>query len=202
MHAKILSAATMGVDARLVEVEVDIALGLIQFYIVGLPDTAIKESSKRIHTALKNSGIRLPAKRITVNLAPADLKKEGTVFDLPIAVGIMCADGHIELSKQYLEETLFLGELSLDGSIRPIRGALAVAYDAARLGKKRLIVPEANACEASLIKELEIIGVKTIAELVAHMRGESIIKPTSISVEQFLAASSAAEISLLLILGK
>lgn len=188
MHAKILSAATVGVDARLVEVEVDIALGLIQFYIVGLPDTAIKESSKRIHTALKNSGIRLPAKRITVNLAPADLKKEGTMFDLPIAVGIMCADEHIELSKQYLDETLFLGELSLDGSIRPIRGALAVAYDAARLGKKRLIVPRANAYEASLIKELEIIGVASIGELVGHMRGEQVIQPTSTSFEQFIAA--------------
>lgn len=189
MHAKILSAATVGVDARLVEVEVDIALGLIQFYIVGLPDTAIKESSKRIHTALKNSGIRLPAKRITVNLAPADLKKEGTMFDLPIAVGIMCADGHVELSKQYLDETLFLGELSLDGSIRPIRGALAVAYDAAKLGKKRLIVPKANAYEASLIQDLEIIGVQTIQELVTHVRGESILQPTSTSFDQFVAAS-------------
>lgn len=192
MHAKILSAATVGVQARLVEVEVDIALGLVQFYIVGLPDTAIKESSKRIHTALKNSGIRLPTKRITVNLAPADLKKEGTMFDLPIAVGIMCADGHLELSKQYLEETLFLGELSLDGSIRPIRGALAVAYDAAQIGKKRIVLPQANAHEASLINELEIIGVQSIEGLVAHMRDQNVIKPTTTSVEQFLGASCAS----------
>src|ERR1700761_520938 len=97
MHAKIFSATTIGVDAHSVEVEVDLSYGLVQFYIVGLPDTAIKESSKRISTALKNSGIRLPAKRITVNLAPADLKKEGTLFDLPIAVGILLAAEYLEL---------------------------------------------------------------------------------------------------------
>ena len=186
MHAKVFSAATIGVDARLVEVEVDLALGLIQFYIVGLPDTAIKESSKRIQTALKNSGIRLPAKRITVNLAPADLKKEGTLFDLPIAVGIMCADKHIELSKQFLDETLFLGELSLDGGIRAIKGALAVAFDAQRLGKKRIVLPKANAQEAALIKDLEIIGVQSIEELVAHLRQERIIDKTEISLENFV----------------
>jgi magnesium chelatase family protein len=190
MHAKVFSAATVGIDAKIVEVEVDLALGLIQFYIVGLPDTAIKESSKRIHTALKNSGIRLPAKRIIVNLAPADLKKEGTLFDLPIAVGILCADGHIELTQEFLQETLFLGELSLDGGVRGIKGALAVAYDAHLLGKKRLIVPKANACEAALIQGLEIIGVDSIEELVAHMRGERIIEPTRISLEQFVDEAS------------
>lgn len=186
MHAKIFSAATIGVDACIVEVEVDISLGLINFYIVGLPDTAIKESSKRISTALKNSGIRLPAKRITVNLAPADLKKEGTLFDLPIAVGILCADGHVELTQQFLHETLFLGELSLDGGIRGIKGALAVAYDAARLGKKRIILPKTNAYEASLIKDLEIIGVESIHELIAHLREEQIIQPTITCLEDFL----------------
>lgn len=187
MHAKIFSAATIGVDACLVEVEVDISLGLINFYIVGLPDTAIKESSKRISTALKNSGIRLPAKRITVNLAPADLKKEGTLFDLPIAVGILCADGHIELTQQFLHETLFLGELSLDGGIRGIKGALAVAYDAARLGKKRIILPKANVSEAALIKGLEVIGVETIHGLIAHLREEQVIAPATRCHEHFLS---------------
>ena len=190
MHAKIFSASTIGVDARIVEVEVDLALGLIQFYIVGLPDTAIKESSKRIQTALKNSGIRLPAKRITVNLAPADLKKEGTLFDLPIAVGILVADKHIELSREYLQETLFIGELSLDGSIRGIKGALAVAYDAQRLGKKRIILPKANAQEAALIQDLEIIGVQSIEELVTHLRQESVVAATRISLADFVSAST------------
>lgn len=195
MHAKIFSAATIGVDARLVEVEVDLALGLIQFYIVGLPDTAIKESSKRIQTALKNSGIRLPAKRITVNLAPADLKKEGTLFDLPIAVGIMCADKHIDLSAEFLEETLFIGELSLDGGIRGIKGALAVAFDAQRLGKKRIILPKANAQEASLIKDLEIIGVESIVELVAHVRQERVISATRISLDDFYSYADGSSVS-------
>ncbi len=186
MHAKIFSATTIGIDAHSVEVEVDLSNGLIQFYIVGLPDTAIKESSKRISTALKNSGIRLPAKRITVNLAPADLKKEGTLFDLPIAIGILLAAEHLDIPKSFLHETLFLGELSLDGSIRSIKGALAIACDAQKLGKKRIILPHANASEASLIAELEIIGVQHLTELIAYLRGEIAIAPTPHSLHSFM----------------
>ena len=144
MHAKIFSATTIGVDAHLVEVEVDISFGLVNFYIVGLPDTAIKESSKRILTSLKNAGFRLPAKRITVNLAPADLKKEGTLFDLPIAIAILLANQSLEVPQDFLQETLFLGELSLDGSIRFIKGALAIAFDAQKLGKRRIIVAKSK----------------------------------------------------------
>src|SRR5437868_3252549 len=144
MHAKIFSATTIGVEAHLVEVEVDVSFGLVNFYIVGLPDTAIKESSKRILTSLKNAGFRLPAKRITVNLAPADLKKEGTLFDLPIAIGILMANQFLEVPKDFLNETLFLGELSLDGSIRFIKGALAIAYDGKRLNKRRIILPKSK----------------------------------------------------------
>jgi magnesium chelatase family protein len=178
MHAKVFSATTIGVEARSVEVEVDVSFGLVQFYIVGLPDTAIKESSKRIQTALKNSGIRLPAKRITVNLAPADLKKEGTLFDLPIAIGILLASEHLKIDKDFLQNTLIIGELSLDGSIRCIKGALAIAYDAHKLNKKRIIVPEDNAQEAALISNVEIIGVKLITDLVAYLRQEKDIEPT------------------------
>ncbi|HEB41394.1 MAG TPA: ATP-binding protein [Candidatus Dependentiae bacterium] len=179
MHAKIFSATTIGVDAYTVEVEVDVSFGLVNFYIVGLPDTAIKESSKRIRTALKNSGMQLPAKKITVNLAPADLKKEGTLFDLPIAVAIAIANQFLTLSKDFIHETLFLGELSLDGSIRFVKGALAIAYDAQKLGRKRIILPKANVSEASLIKGLEIIGVEHITELIAYLRGECLIEPIS-----------------------
>ena len=177
MHSKIYSATTIGVDAHLVEVEVDLSLGLVNFFIVGLPDTAIKESSKRILTALKNSGIRLPAKKITVNLAPADLKKEGTLFDLPITVGILLAAGYLPPQNDFLKDTLFLGELSLDGSIRFIKGALAIAYDAQRLGKKRLIVPEANMNEAALIKNLEVIGVNHLTQLIGFLRNEIDLAP-------------------------
>jgi magnesium chelatase family protein len=178
MHAKLCSATTIGVDAHPVDVEVDVSPGLVNFYIVGLPDTAIKESSKRIWTALKNSGFRLQAKKITVNLAPADLKKEGTLFDLPIAIGILLASQHLEVPRSFLDETLFLGELSLDGSIKFIKGALAIAYDAQRLQKKRIIVPQANAYEASLIEGLEVIGVTHLTELVAYLRNELSITPT------------------------
>jgi magnesium chelatase family protein len=178
MHARIFSATTVGISAHLVEVEVDVSFGMVNFYIVGLPDTTIKESSKRILTALKNSGVRLPAKKITVNLAPADLKKEGTLFDLPIALGILIATKNLEIDPASLQDTLFLGELSLDGSIRHIKGALAIAYDAPKFGMKRIIVPKANAQEASLIKELEVIGVDHITELVAFLRNECPISPT------------------------
>ncbi len=178
MHAKIFSATPIGVDARLVEVEVDVSFGLVNFLIVGLPDTGIKESSKRIQTALKNSGVRLPAKRITVNLAPADVKKEGSLFDLPIAIGILVASGHLEVARTFLQETLFLGELSLDGSIRFVKGALAIAYDTKKLGKKRIVVPEANAQEAALIKDIEVIGVSHITDVVAWLQKERDITPT------------------------
>jgi len=189
MHAKIFSAATLGVNAYVVEVETDVSMGLVQFFIVGLPDTAIKESSKRTLTALKNCGFRLPAKKITVNLAPADLKKEGTLFDLPIAIGILCAAQMLEIPKDFLQETLFLGELSLDGSIRFIKGALAIAYDAQKLGKRRLIVPGSNAHEASLIEDIEVIGVNHLTELIAYLRNECSITPT-VSGRQMLSELS------------
>lgn len=187
MHAKIYSATTIGLNAHLIEVEVDISFGLVNFYIVGLPDTAVKESSKRILTALKNSGFQLPSKRITVNLAPADLKKEGTLFDLPIAIGILTAAEFITLQQEFLHETLFIGELSLDGSIRFIKGALAIAYDAVSLNKKRIVVPKANAHEAALISGLEVIGVDHITELIAYLRGELPIKPTQTALNTFAA---------------
>ncbi|RTL06852.1 ATP-binding protein [Candidatus Dependentiae bacterium] len=178
MHTTVLSATTIGTQAHIVEVEVDVAFGLVQFYIVGLPDTAIKESSKRILAALKNSGCAIPAKKITVNLAPADLKKEGTNFDLPIALGILIATQQLELSKDFMQDTLFLGELSLDGSVRFIKGALAIAYDAHAIGKKRMIIPKQNAQEAALIKGIEVIGVNHITELIAYIKQEKPIEPT------------------------
>lgn len=178
MHSRIFSATTVGVDAQRVAVEVDVSFGLVQFYIVGLPDTAIKESSKRIKTALQNSGIRLPAKRITVNLAPADLKKEGTLFDLPIALGILCAHETVALEPQFLEETVIIGELSLDGGIRHITGALPIAYNAQALGFKRIILPAANTAEIAVIDNIEIIGVSHLTDLIAYLRNERSITPT------------------------
>ncbi len=186
MHTKIFSATTIGIETYPVEVEVDLSFGLLQFFIVGLPDTAIKESKQRIQTALKNSGIKLPERKITVNLAPADLKKEGTLFDLPIAVGILHAAQLVSLDAQFLQETLFLGELSLDGTIKPVKGILPIAYDSAKLGKKRLIVATHNAPEAALITHLEVIGITNLIELIAYIKKEKIIAPTRTNYKDFL----------------
>lgn len=177
MNTTIYSATTLGIDAYNVHVEVDLSFGMLQFFIVGLPDRAINESRQRIHTALKNSGVRLPERKITVNLAPADLKKEGTLFDLPIAIGILQASNLITVSQQFLDETLFLGELSLDGSIRSIKGALAIACDAKKLNKKRIILPQENIFEASLIDGIEVIGAQSLVQLVSYLRGELTIQP-------------------------
>lgn len=195
MHTKLFSAAPIGVDAHLVQVEVDASFGLPRFDIVGLPDAAIRESSKRIEAAIKNSGFRLPAKKIVVNLAPADLKKEGTLFDLPIAIGILRALKEIDLPKDLREETVFIGELSLDGSIRPIKGALAIAYDAQKLNKKRIILPKANAQEAALIKEVEVIGVEHLTELVAFLRAENLIQPTKHTVLSLIRKQNITELN-------
>ena len=186
MHTKILSATTIGVNAHKVAVEVDLSFGMMEFFIVGLPDTAIKESKFRIQTALKNCGVKLPEKKVIVNLAPANLKKEGTLFDLPVAIGILQAAGVLNISKEFLKETLFLGELSLGGGIRFIKGALPIACDAKKLKKKRIILPRKNAPEAALIKNVEIIGVKNLVELIGFLRGEHKIEPTKNTIEEYV----------------
>ena len=178
MHAKTFSATTVGIHARLVEVEVDVSFGLVNFFIVGLPDMAIKESAKRIQSALHNCGFKLPAKKIIVNLAPADLKKEGTFFDLPITLTILLALKVIQLPNTYLNETLFLGELALDGTVRKVKGVLAIAFDAKKMGKKRIVLPKENTQEASMIKDLEIIGVNHLTDIIAHLKNEKILEKT------------------------
>ncbi len=178
MHTRIISAATIGINACLVDVEVDLSMGLMQFHVVGLPDAAIKESRQRVVTALKNCGIRLPERKITVNLAPADLKKEGALFDLPIALGILHAANEVILSKEFLKDTLVVGELSLDGTIRPIRGMLPIARGAYKQGLRRLFVPAANAQEAAYIEDLEVFGFHHLAELVSFVRGDRLVSRT------------------------
>jgi magnesium chelatase family protein len=185
MHAKIFSATTLGIDSHLVEVEADLAVGMINFHIVGLPDKAISESSKRITAALKNCGLRIPERLITINLAPANLKKQNVLFDIPISVAILQAAKLINLNKEFINETLFLGELALDGKIRPVNGILSVAHGALKEGKKRLIIPKQNCMEASLIKGLEIIGVESLVELVNFLRGETTIEPTKPTFDNY-----------------
>lgn len=192
MLTKIASATTWGVHTYPIDIEVDLSYGMIQFFIVGLPDATIRESRQRILTALKQCGFRLPERKITVNLAPADIKKEGASFDLPIALGILHAAGFVTLPEHWMNETFFLGELSLDGSIKPVKGILPIACDMLRLGKRRLVVAPENAVEASLIDGIEIIGARHLTDLIAHIRGEHIIPPTPHSST---APSHAAELS-------
>lgn len=172
MHTKLYSATVIGVNAYKIEIEVDLSFGMLQFHIVGLPDLAIKESKQRVITALKNCGYSLPERKITVNLAPAHIKKEGSLFDVAIALGIMYASNLCDYDAQFLQETFFIGELSLDGRIKPILGVLAIAFDAHKLGIKRVIVPQENAAEAALINGLEVIAVAHLTDIVTILRKE------------------------------
>lgn len=174
MLARVLSSATLGIDAYAVEVEVDLSGGLPFFSTVGLPDNAIKESKDRVRSAIRNSGYRFPAKRITVNLAPADIKKEGTAFDLPVAAAILKAEGVI--TADGLDEYCMVGELSLDGRVKPVRGALSVAVCARALNKK-LIVPFDNQREAAVVEGAAVYGVKTLSELVEFINGNIKLEP-------------------------
>lgn len=180
MLAKALSATVIGIDAVLVDVEVDIAQGLPQFATVGLPDGAVKESKDRVKAALKNSGYDFPARRITANLAPADLKKEGAAFDLPISIGILAATGVIEGER--LGRYVLLGELSLDGSLKPVRGALPVAVAARQAGLAGMVLPPDNAAEAAVVTGIEVIPASTLAEVVQFLRGDLEIAPHTLDL--------------------
>lgn len=179
MHAKIFSASVLGIESCLIEVEADLSHGLVNFCIVGLPDKAVKESKDRIRAALKNSGLSLPERLITVNLAPADLKKQDALFDVPIAIAILQASGKLELSQDFLNQTVFLGELALSGEIRPGSGVISIACKAKQFGKKRVILPAENSQEAALCKDLEVIGVQSLYQLYQYLKGEIKISPTT-----------------------
>jgi magnesium chelatase family protein len=187
MLAKVLSSALIGIDAILVEVEVDIAQGLPQFATVGLPEGAVKESKDRVKSALKNSGYEFPARRITVNLAPADIKKEGSSFDLPISAGILSATGVIK--PEFLKDYLLLGELSLDGGIKPVKGCLSVAVAAKKSGLKGLLVPLENAREAAVVEGIDVIGVSELAEVVEFLNNERIIAPFTVDIHELFRSN-------------
>jgi len=175
MLSKILSSATYGIDAYLVEVETHVEKQIPGFIIVGLPDSAVKESRERVTAAIKNSGFEYPLKKITVNLAPADIKKEGSSFDLPIAIGLLTATGLIESNK--LVDTVFLGELSLDGRLRPVKGALPITVEAKKKGIKRIILPVASSVEASIVDEIDVYGVTKLDEVVDFLNGTNELVP-------------------------
>ena len=170
MSSKILSAAVVGLDAELVEVEADILNNpLGAFSVVGLPDAAVSESRERVRSAVKNSGLYFPKRKVTVNLAPADLKKQGPSYDLPIAISILAATKKIK--RESFANLMFVGELALNGELRPINGLLPIALKAKASGITSLFVPAANAAEAKLVKDLEVIPANNLIELVAHLEG-------------------------------
>lgn len=165
MLAQVDSSAILGIDAYIVRVEVDISSSIPMFTIVGLPDAAVQESRERVRSAIKNTGLEFPLRRITINLAPADIKKQGPSFDLPIAVGILAATGQIR--DDQLADGLFVGELALDGTVSPVAGVLPIAIKARADKKPFLVVPEANAREAAIVGDVDVYGVKSLADVVS-----------------------------------
>ena len=191
MLIKCFSAAVQGIHAEVVTVEMHAVSGS-DFVLVGLPDTAVKESRDRIRSALQVNGFSLPVKQLTVNLSPADLRKEGTGFDLPLAIGILCVGEHLKTG--LLDKYLLLGELSLDGKLQPVHGVLPVALCAKRNGFRGIVVPAENAPEAAVVEGLEVIPAVTLMEVVRFLREEQVIEPMSVNLEEeFLRNSYTAD---------
>jgi len=176
VFSAIKSFGVTGIGGYGVSVEVFITNGLPAFDIVGLPDAAVKEARERVRAAIKNNGFKFPVSRMTVNLAPADRKKGGTVYDLPIFIGILSATGDIKAPEA---DCAFFGELPLTGELRPVNGALPMAISAMRSGIKHLFVPEGNACEAAFAEEISVYPVRDTAQLLRHLRGEEQIEAAS-----------------------
>lgn len=185
MLVKTFGSAVHGVNATTVTVEVNIGQG-INFYLVGLPDSAVKESHQRIDAALKNNGLKIPGKQITVNMAPADIRKEGSAYDLTIAVGILAASEQINFEE--ISQYVIMGELALDGELRPIKGTLPIAIKAKQERFKGIILPEANAKEAAVVEGLEIYGIQNIKQIIDFFNGKGDLEKTTINIEdEFLA---------------
>lgn len=178
MLAKTFGSAITGIDAITITIEVDYSKG-INFYLVGLPDSAVKESQHRIQAALINIGQEYPKKKIVINMAPADIRKEGSAYDLPIAIGILAASKQIPTEQ--LQDYIIMGELSLDGSLNPIKGALPIAISAKEQGFKGFILPTENAKEAAIVSDLKVLGANDLSEVISFFKGESQIEATVIN---------------------
>jgi magnesium chelatase family protein len=191
MLARVLSSAVLGIDAYIVEVEVDISQGLPAFSTVGLPEGAVRESKDRVKAAIKNAGYDFPADRITVNLAPADIRKEGTAFDLPIALGILAATGLIP--KEPMEHALFIGELALDGQIRPVKGVLPMVVTAREKGYSGMFLPRLNGPEAAVVDHVDIYPVSSLPALVDILAGQSKISPFHMDINDLFEKKKIEE---------
>jgi magnesium chelatase family protein len=185
MLARVRSAAVLGIDAYLVDVETDIANGLPTFVTVGLPQGAVKEGRDRVSAALANTGFTFPLKRVTINLAPADVPKTGSAFDLPIALGILAATEQVEPDR--LAKIAVLGELGLEGAIRPVRGALPVALAVRAAGIEALILPRENLPEAGVVDGLRVLGAGCLAEIAEFLEGKSELTSAAVDVARLFA---------------
>lgn len=184
MLSMVKTISLNGLEGHLIDVQTDINSGIPSFEIVGLPDTTVKEAKERVKTSIKNLKYQFPSKKILINLAPANLRKGGSRFDLPIAIGILLALGIVSQNVQNsLYNTIFIGELSLSGKINRINGVLPMCIEARNLGIKRVILPEANSYEAAVVKDIEIIPVKTLKETVEYLNGIHQIKKMEVNVE-------------------
>ena len=200
MLAKVLSSAVIGIDGFLVEVEVDIIRGLPTFTIVGLPEASVKESKERVKSAVSNSGYSFPVDRITVNLAPANIKKEGTGLDLPIALGLLTATGIVP--RETVLRYLVMGELSLDGRIKPVNGSLPMALAARKAGYKGVIIPAENGREASVVKGIDVIPVKTLSQMVDFMRGFERIQPEEADIDAIFSKDGSTDVDFAEVMGQ
>ena len=176
MLSIVKSMSLQGLEGFLVDVQVDVSAGMPNWEVVGLPDASVKESKERVRTAIKNSGFDFQSRKIVINLAPADTRKEGSFFDLPIAIGILLDFEDIKL--QNLEDTVFIGELSLNGRINKVNGILPMCIEAKKLGIKRVILPEENAKEASIVAGLSVIGASYLVDVVEYLNGGIDLQPT------------------------
>lgn len=194
MFSQFRSASTLGINAFLVNIETHVDNGLFNFSLVGLPDSAVRESRDRVGAAIRNSGFEMPTRRYTVNLAPADVRKEGSAFDLPIAVGVLAATQQISCSA--LDDTLLVGELALDGTLRAVHGILPIALAARAHGIRRLILPRANAAEAALVDGIDIVACDSLRDVVSFVTGKLDVDPHQIDREALLAQNGAFSIDL------
>lgn len=188
MYARVISAAVQGIESYFVKVEVHLDTALPSYTTVGLPDSAVKESRERVSAAIKNSGFLFPQKKITVNLAPAGVKKEGSAFDLPIALGLLAATGQVSTDR--MGRLVILGELALDGALRPIRGALPIAASLSGRKVDGMVVPEANAAEAAMVEGVAVYPVKSLRQAVAFLNGEETIQQTVVNIDDLMSVSS------------
>ena len=189
MLAKVYTCAVVGLEGRIIEVEVDISPGLPTVTVVGLGDKAVQESRERVRAAVRNCGCDFPMRRVTVNLAPADLKKEGPAYDLSIAVGVLLSTGQVSAD---LSDTVLLGELALDGALRHTNGILSMVDLARQQGFRRVVVPEVDAREAALVAGIDVLPASSLAELVAHLWGDAPIAPRGVTLTEDMLADGAA----------